>query len=380
MRFCFLILLLAGALAVPAAAGPQLEDSIRAVARDLDSARTGYLADSIAAEELARRETTALGRLEASARRVAAAEQELRNLAGRIAARTAEIGRAARELDSLTALAHARRAELGRRLVAAYKHTRLLPLQVALTTRTIPDLYRRALYLRLIGRVDQRAVAELSAAALELDRRRGRLLVARVELLRLHEEALRRHRELEAARAAESALLAQIRNQRRLREALRDELRAAAARLAALLAELKSRPVPGQPADSGLAAARGRLPWPAPGTVRLGFGTQLNPRLRTSTYNAGIDIALEGEAEIRSVAAGRVSYADRFLGYGTLVIVDHGAGFYSLYGNLLSTRVQVGTRMAAGEVLGTARDHLHFEIRRDGQPVNPLDWLKGSNE
>ncbi|MEO0085752.1 MAG: peptidoglycan DD-metalloendopeptidase family protein [candidate division WOR-3 bacterium] len=376
MKLYLACLLLTLVLLVPAVGSPQLEDSIRAVARELDSARTSYVADSIAALELARRETTALSRLEAAARRVAAAEQELRDLAGRLAARTSEISRTARELDSLTALTRARRAELGRRLVAAYKHTRLLPLQVALTTRTIPDLYRRALYLRLVGRVDQRAVVELTAAALELDRRRARLLAGRIELQRLHEDALRRQRELEAARTAESALLAQIRNQRRLREAVRDEMRAAAGRLAALLAELRSRPVSGQTQDSGLAATRGRLPWPAVGKVQLGFGTQVNPRLRTSTYNSGIDIALESETEVRSVAPGRVSYADRFLGYGTLVIVDHGSGFYSLYGNLLTTRVQVGTRLSAGSVVGTARDHLHFEIRRDGQPVNPLDWLE----
>uniref|UniRef100_A0A7C4G9V9 M23ase beta-sheet core domain-containing protein n=1 Tax=candidate division WOR-3 bacterium TaxID=2052148 RepID=A0A7C4G9V9_UNCW3 len=363
-------------LAPPAFGGTQLEDSIRAVVRDLDSTRSRYVADSIASEELARRETTALGRVEASARRVAAAEQELRALAGQLAARTSEISRTARQLDSLTALALARRAALARRLVATYKHTRLLPLQVALTTRTIPDLYRRALFLRLVSRVDQRAVADLSAATVDLDRHRSRLLVSRIELQRLHEETLRRHRELEAARSAESALLAQIRTQRRLREQLRDEMRAASNRLAALLSELKSRPVLKQPADSALAGAKGHLPWPAAGRLQLGFGTQVNPRLRTTTNNSGIDIALDGETDIRAVASGRVSYADRFLGYGTLVIVDHGAGFYTLYGNLLSTTVQVGAGITAGAVVGRARDYLHFEIRRDGQPVNPLEWLE----
>lgn len=371
--------LLALLLCIPAAqalGSTQLEDSIRAVTRDLDSTRTRYVADSIAALEFARRETTALARLETSARRVAAAEQQLRSLASQLAARMIEISRTSRELDSLAKVANERRAALTRRIIASYKHTRLLPLQVALTTRTIPDLYRRALYLRLISRIDQRAVAELGTAALDLDRRRARLLASRIELQRLHEEALIRHRELETARAAESALLNQIRNQRRLRESLRDEMRAAGARLAALLAELRSRPVPGQPAESALAAAKGRLPWPVSGRLQLGFGSQVHPRLRTTTYNSGIDIALDEETEIRAVAAGRVSYADRFLGYGTLVIVDHGAGFYTLYGNLLSTRVQVGARLSAGGVIGTARDHLHFEIRRDGQPVNPLDWLE----
>jgi len=371
--------LLVGSLlaAVPARGQPAegVEDSIRRVSRELDSTRSRLAADSAAAAELARRETTMLGRLEASARLVAASEQELRRIAGQLAARAADISRTTRELDSLSAAVAARRAELSRRLVAVYKHSRLFPLQVVFSSRTISDLYRRALFLRLIGRTDQRVVAELNAVNLELDRRRARLLAGRAELLRLHESAARQYRELEAARAAEAALLAQIRGQRRLREAMRDELNVAAGRLAALLVQLKSRPVPGRPDTSALAAARGQLPWPVTGTVQTGFGAQVHPKYRTTTNNPGIDIAVPAETDVRAVAAGRVSYADRFLGYGNLVIIDHGAGFYTLYGNLYSVAVQVGARVSEGGTIGTVRDHLHFEVRREGQPVNPLDWL-----
>ena len=59
-----------------------------------------------------------------------------------------------------------------------------------------------------------------------------------------------------------------------------------------------------------------------------------------------------------------------------LIIVDHGSGFYTLYGNLDEMTAQVGAEVTAGTRIGTASDYLHFEIRKDGKAVNPLDWLK----
>jgi len=64
------------------------------------------------------------------------------------------------------------------------------------------------------------------------------------------------------------------------------------------------------------------------------------------------------------------------MGYGNLVIVDHGGGFYTLYANLTEMSAQVGSEVTAGTQVGVVADYLHFEIRRDGKAVNPIDWLK----
>ena len=69
-------------------------------------------------------------------------------------------------------------------------------------------------------------------------------------------------------------------------------------------------------------------------------------------------------------------YADQFMGYGNLVIVDHGGGFYTLYSNLTEMSAQVGAEVTAGTQVGVVADYVHFEIRRDGKAVNPIDWLK----
>ena len=85
---------------------------------------------------------------------------------------------------------------------------------------------------------------------------------------------------------------------------------------------------------------------------------------------------------MRAVHEGTVAFADQFTGYGNLVILDHGEGAYSLYGNLSSLSVARGDRVEAqGPVGASGRNpsgnpSLYFELRVDGKPVDPLQWLK----
>jgi len=86
---------------------------------------------------------------------------------------------------------------------------------------------------------------------------------------------------------------------------------------------------------------------------------------------------------VRAVHAGTVAYAGPFTGYGGLVILDHGEQAYTLYGYLASVAVERGARVERGDLLGTVGRppigggaRLYFEIRVDGQPVDPVEWLR----
>jgi septal ring factor EnvC (AmiA/AmiB activator) len=115
--------------------------------------------------------------------------------------------------------------------------------------------------------------------------------------------------------------------------------------------------------------------WPVNGTVRQRFG-------RGSTASAGIDIAADEGQSVHAVHDGTVAFADTFTGFGKLVIVDHGARNFTLYGNLGDVGVQRGARVNAGDVLGTSgvsptgAAGLYFELRVDGRAVDPLLWLR----
>jgi septal ring factor EnvC (AmiA/AmiB activator) len=157
-----------------------------------------------------------------------------------------------------------------------------------------------------------------------------------------------------------------------LQRAIDAAAREAAAREAAARAAAV-RKHPGQkappPIEVGNASAniRGNLPWPASGVVK--------------SYGAGVLIKASGGSEIHAVARGKVIYAGFLRGYGMLLIVNHGNGWMSMYGNNETLLHGVGDEVEAGTAIGTAspptgvNTGVYFELRNGGQPVDPRSWL-----
>ncbi|HUB91166.1 MAG TPA: peptidoglycan DD-metalloendopeptidase family protein [Dyella sp.] len=139
---------------------------------------------------------------------------------------------------------------------------------------------------------------------------------------------------------------------------------------AAREAERKARANPTVPsggAGKALANIRGNLPWPAPGPVH--------------TFGNGVLIAAPRGADVRAVARGRVVYAHFLRGYGQLIILSHGNGWLSMYGNNETLLHGVGDDVEAGQAVGTASlstgdtTGVYFELRQNGKPVDPKTWL-----
>jgi len=137
---------------------------------------------------------------------------------------------------------------------------------------------------------------------------------------------------------------------------------------AAREAARKARPSPAAPGRSGgKADIRGNLPWPAAGAV--------------VNYGNGVLIKAAGGSEVHAVARGRVVYAAFLRGYGMLIILNHGDGWMSMYGNNESLLHGVGDQVEAGQALGTAtpptgiNTGVYFELRQGNKPVDPRGWL-----
>jgi murein DD-endopeptidase MepM/ murein hydrolase activator NlpD len=134
---------------------------------------------------------------------------------------------------------------------------------------------------------------------------------------------------------------------------------------------------PGSTALSSPAAPPARFAWPLSGTVRRGFASS-GPR-----EHPGLDIVARGGTAVRAIAAGRVVFAgDEPQDFGKLVVIDHGGGWHSAYGFLQRPTVREGEQVRAGERIGlvgrtgrATRDELHFELRRDNRPVDPMPLL-----
>jgi len=159
----------------------------------------------------------------------------------------------------------------------------------------------------------------------------------------------------------------------KLQKAIDEAAREAEAREAAARAAARKQhpghnvPPPPIAVGSGTANIRGNLPWPASGVV--------------NSYGNGVLIKATGGSEIHAVARGRVIYAGFLRGYGMLLIVNHGNGWMSMYGNNETLLHGVGDQVEAGEAIGTAspptgvNTGVYFELRKDSQPVDPRSWL-----
>ena len=160
------------------------------------------------------------------------------------------------------------------------------------------------------------------------------------------------------------------------------ELAEEALQLDRMLTQLLGKPRSDAYEPSGaFAALRGELPQPTPGTLVQAFGEHLHPLFRTRTMQSGLLIAAEAGAPVQAVADGKVVYADLYQSFGPMVILDHGAGFFSLYTHLEALTVARGQVLRQGEALGTVGTtmdgpRLGFEIRHLTQPQDPNKWLK----
>ncbi len=133
---------------------------------------------------------------------------------------------------------------------------------------------------------------------------------------------------------------------------------------------------------TGLKVRRGRIPWPVSGEIISPFGKFKNREFNAVVDNSGIQIKAPPGTPIRAVAGGLVRFADWFKGYGKLVILDHGQGYYSLYAQASELNVSEGQEVLSGQVIGSVGDtgslvgsSLYFEIRKNGVPQDPQRWL-----
>ncbi|GJE28712.1 hypothetical protein LKMONMHP_3585 [Methylobacterium organophilum] len=126
-----------------------------------------------------------------------------------------------------------------------------------------------------------------------------------------------------------------------------------------------------------------RKPLPGDPALTSSFGSRLDPFTRGYALHTGIDLRAEAGEPVRATAPGRVTAAEYAGGYGNMVEVDHGQGVLTRYAHLSGYAVSPGQRIAAGTVLGYAGStgrstgsHLHYETRIDGEPVDPMAFLK----
>jgi murein DD-endopeptidase MepM/ murein hydrolase activator NlpD len=302
--------------------------------------------------------------------RLARLEDRLRELAATIQRLTQQHAIAQRRLEE--------------RLVELYETDEASELEILLQAQSFSDLLEQLDYFRAIGDHDkeiadeiERVQEETQAAKQETAAVRAEVAEATTILAKKTEEEraaraalLARQTALAAARDSKESLLADVRSQRNKDEEDLEKMQAASA---AIAEQLQSSGSSGS-GGGGAPSASGFI-WPVSGPITSGFGW------RWGRMHEGIDIGAACGTPIRAAASGTVVYAGWMDGYGNIIVIDHGGGLATAYGHQSALYVGGGS-VSQGQTIGAVGStghstgcHLHFEVRVNAAPVNPLNYL-----
>jgi septal ring factor EnvC (AmiA/AmiB activator) len=403
--YCLAVALIvaAGTLVLTVPQASAQETAVRETEARLQQLRQQIAEDELRLQSTEQEEQASARQLADLNRQIAMREELVDVYAKRISEMRAEE-------DSLAAQVARHEADLAglkedytARATHAYKYGRQHDVALILAAESINQMLIRIGYLRRFSNERRGRLNALYDANQQLHEAREALAARLVDMQILLTQA---DREQERLANLQTDRETEVRRLRSLRVDLSEELenkrtmaRELSDRIAALIAS--ARPAPAEPGAVGRAfpragaldaatlsalatsfrAARGRMPWPAVGSVQEPFGEVTNPVYGTRTPNPGILIATSPSAEIRAVAAGRVSTVDVMPDIGSYIIVEHG-DYHTVYGNFSLIYTQAGAMIEPGDVIGRGGttneprgNAVFFSIFENAVPVDPSAWL-----
>jgi len=347
-----------------------------------------------------RREQQLRGEVADYTSRIRALEARVGDVSLRLQTLEEDLGLHQRRLDALNALFsfQSQRFEflqqqfaqavetLDRRLVDIYESDPASPLDVFLGARTLDDAVAQVTYLSDIGRQDRLIAKQVGKAKREWKAARAKtkmlrtrvqsetaVISARTDQTRsVRDELVGARTDLADTRQQKLVDLSTLSTQDRADAEEIDALQAASQALAARIRAAQSPPAPGTdqtPSSAGLI-------WPVQGPVTSPFGW------RWGRMHEGIDIGVPYGTPIHAAASGTIIYCGWEEGYGNLTVIDHGNTLATAYGHQSSIAVSCGQQVTQGQVIGyvgstghSTGPHLHFEVRVNGAPVDPMGYL-----
>ncbi|HVF53476.1 MAG TPA: peptidoglycan DD-metalloendopeptidase family protein [Actinomycetota bacterium] len=392
MALAVLFAVFAGLSAAPAVADPS--DKLE----EIQAKKAEIRAKRLAAEARAGEVLEVLAGLDAKRARAEARVEELDNrlsiLSARIEVVRGRLAEAQKELSLLTSELMVLQRQLVERTdvftmraIAAYKAGPTAFLDSALSSDSFTDLVSRFQYHEAALDSDARLIEDIetlragtAAHRDAVDERRAQVAQAKLSLEADYEQ-------LDFARAERAAVLAERERAVAVKEvvlaeieARRDALAAAEAQLESDAAEIHSI-LAGS--SSGAPVGGGQLLWPASGPVTSPYGYRTHPIFGDQRLHTGVDIGAGYGSPVIASDSGYVSYAGVMSGYGNVIVVDHGGGLATTYNHLSAFYVASGQSVGRGTQIGAVGctgyctgPHLHFEVRVNGSPVDPMPYLQ----
>jgi septal ring factor EnvC (AmiA/AmiB activator) len=353
----------------------EYDRKIRQKSAVLDSIKSELGRGRTRMAQLAKEEGTYLERLGLLEKNMETARRYLEEVGGRIGAVTRHIENLNDSLDAATRALGERQNTMRRRLRTMYKTGRF-------------DMLYRVKYFQELKDYDVALVRAIDSTRIVIRAHTAAREEEREQLV-----ALKKVKETEqitqaSERAQHRQMLDKVRGEKKAYEQMVRELEQAQEELTLLLKSLQEKRTKAKvDYERGLTIAfekrKGALPWPVEGAVMRAFGKIVHPVYKTITVNTGIDIEAKKGAKVFCVAPGMVDYVGWMRGYGKFVIVNHFGGYVTIYAHLDTIAVAADQEVEYGTALGVVGDtgslagpKLHFQIRKETEPMDPQEWLE----
>lgn len=282
-------------------------------------------------------------------------------------------------IDELGYRLKKKREILSERIREIYIQGPLHPIAVVLLSYSFSDALKRIKYLSVISDQDRRVLNEVMRLERRLKLKKS-LIEKRLEVLeKIYEDVEDQEEELKLTKKGKRQYLEKVETEREKAIKMSEEMNQAMKDLEQLIRTLSSKEI----ADATEYFKGKKLDLPVDGVIIAYYGRKRHDKYGTVTLNKGIDLRADWGIEVRAVAPGMIVFSDNFLGYGKIILINHGGGYVTLYGHLSTVTRDNGDRVEAGDVIGKVGQTgsameplLHFEVRKNGKSINPLNFIK----
>jgi murein DD-endopeptidase MepM/ murein hydrolase activator NlpD len=326
---------------------------------------------------VSRAEKTIMGQVQSIEKDVTKTQNEIyyltdqvRYLQNTIAATEKEIDLQQKEMDKQTKF-------LSDRLVFIYEQGESSFLEVLLSANDIKDFLSRFDMLNSIVEQDRDLINTINSNKRELDMKKSDLEVHKRELQVAQESQEGKKQVLASQLNEKKVVLTDVQQEKEKFAQALEELEQASRQAEAMIRKLQSN-------STGASIGTGSYTWPTPGyrNITSAYGMRFHPILKTNKLHTGVDIGAPSGVSIVAADGGVVIFSGWLGAYGQTIIIDHGAGMSTLYGHQSQLLVGEGESVAKGKAIGRVGStgwstgaHLHFEVRLNGSPVNPMAYI-----
>ncbi|MBD0336644.1 MAG: peptidoglycan DD-metalloendopeptidase family protein [Cyanobacteria bacterium Co-bin13] len=246
---------------------------------------------------------------------------------------------------------------------------------VLLQSSDFNEFLDRRYQLKRVYQADRNVLEELKRRADDINQQKAGVEAQKNQVALLRQQLLAQKQQYEQEAASEQTMIARLKNERSALEAAEAQLARESEQLANLIREKVA-------AQTGIIRGTGRFIYPAGARITSGFGTRVHPILGSRRFHSGVDFGASHGTTIRAADSGRVIFSGWYGGYGQAVVIDHGGGISTLYAHASRLFVQEGQAVQQGQPIAAVGStglstgpHLHFEVRRNGSPINPMEFL-----